>query len=386
LLARAARFAVLAGMVSLPACEVREVHLVPSFVTAGGGGGEGPPDGGGPPADSGPWIVDSGTRPACALEQYQPELQPLGVYVMVDQSSSMELAWAPVVSALEQFIEESGRLGGVSVGVQYFIANPPPILELGWENTLCDPAAYVEPHVPIAPLPDNAGALVESLSMHGPSTLYKTWLELAAALIFVDDSPTDAALAGAILGARAWHAANAAAEPRALVLLVTDAVPGLATSPVCSATLDVTAAVAEEGFLGTPSISTYVLGVGDRLGDLDGIARAGGTGRAHLVQSNASADILAELSSVRSAALPCEFPADASWLADDLINVELKGAFRVTTLQRVATEAACPSDAAVLAWYASGPERATLCPFTCQAARSTPQASLDVVYGCPTTR
>jgi hypothetical protein len=348
-----------------------------------------------PPPDGGAMFGDASMREGgplgCEADSHRAEPQPLGIYVMVDQSASMSTAWSPIAEALNAFVDDSGQLQKTSVGIQYFIANPTTGFPAN-APTLCEVETYIYPDVPIAPLPDNAQALAVSLNTHGPANLLQKWLENLTVDLFItlgamlSDSPTDAALTGAIEGARRWHANHASENPRAVVLLVTDAVPGTAASPECNATLAGTTQAAADGFNGTPSIATYVLGVGDRLDDLSTIALAGGTVSAHVVQTgSAPQDILAELAALRSVAVPCDFAVEERWSSAGRINIELAVKGETAPLSRVAGSGACPA-APALAWYPEGSDRVVLCPSTCENARSSPDAVVNVVYGCPTTQ
>ena len=287
---------------------------------------------------------------ACKGDAAAAEKLSLDLYVMVDQSLSMVAPdasgmtrWGAVTSALLQFVQSKDS-AGIGVGLQYF--------GLGIGGISCNAADYAMPEVEIAPLPDNEMALQNSLSIHVPSSV----------------TPTPAALQGAIQHAQDWkksHPSHVVA-----VLLVTDGEPDL-----CGLTPDV-ANAAMMGLSGTPSVQTFVLGVGIALDALNQVAAAGGTGQAYLVSSNmnVSAAVLDALNKIRSAtALPCEFklptPDPKKPFDYDKVNVVYtpSGAAQEVVYY---TDDPSKCDPSALAWHYDDPKKPTrieLCPETCKA-------------------
>ena len=133
---------------------------------------------------------------------------------------------------------------------------------------------------------------------------------------------------------------------------------------------------------------TYVLGVRDQLDPLNQVASAGGTDHAYLVGTTAAAaDILAQLDSIREVALPCEIKVDKQHLTQRDVNVELRTADARRVLSRVEAKSNCIPAPTAMQWYATeldASESIALCPATCASIRATKNATLDVVYGCPT--
>jgi hypothetical protein len=298
---------------------------------------------------------------------------------MVDQSSSMESRWNDIQTALGNFITDSGSLTDVSMGIQYFAASPTsPTQLLGdWQVYACTAATYEALDVAIAPLPGNEAALVASLDAHDPAN------PIPALPFGMHTSPTDVALTGAIAAVRKWSEGKK--DPKLAVLLVTDRIPGI---ECIRQVLDGAIQAAREGVLGTPSVVTYVLGVRDELDPLNQVASAGGTDHAYLVGTTAAAgDILAQLESIREVALPCEINVDRQHLARRDVNVELRTADTRTVLSRVDEKANCIPAPTAMQWYATdadASESVALCPRACASIRATKNATLDVVYGCPT--
>src|SRR5262249_19808269 len=138
----------------------------------------------------------------------------------------------------------------------------------------CDPYDYQAPDVEFAPLPAGATLIVNSLAAQAPST----------------DTPTVAALTGAINHAATWKADHGG--PTLIVVLVTDGQPNACGS---GAVADVVM-VAQQGFM-KAQIPTYVVGIlspgsmctvdpnQPNQADLDAVAKAGGTDQSLVVDT-----------------------------------------------------------------------------------------------------
>lgn len=394
----------LAVTLGVGACSTRDVFLIPGRAAIV------PPDSGtGVPEAS----ADTGIRDAivsdvdlgCAVDRYPVAPEPLGIYILVDQSSSMALVWPAVVQALTEFILVISQREKTSAGLEFFPnLDGEPIDAL----TVCQPSAYTAMDVPMSLLPGNASALVDSLGRHGPDVLAQQYTGLAAAQLLLVDGPVSAAVTGAIQAIRAWETVHAAEGGRGVLVLVTDTIPIL-SSPACLATLDLTIAAAAEGYSGFPSVLTYVLGVQSLATELNVVAEAGGTFAAHLAESTAAADIGRELGAVQGYGLPCEVTVDPQWLTSGLVNVDVLGQWGRRRLTRAlgpevcvpgASDARADASGAALdgspipldgsagsaSWYAADPNRVVLCPAACAATRADGASALEVIYGCPTLR
>lgn len=321
---------------------------------------------------------DSG-RLACETTRIEQLPQPLGIYVMMDKSNAMVAPWLEVSHDLEQFISQLNAYRGVSMGIQFYPLIPPITVA---PTAMCEPTQYATPETPIDVLPDNQLALIASITNHSPTAI--------SPLVTPTESPTDAALQGAILGARNWVKSNAAAHPKAVVLLVTAGVPSAAASPVCLPSVTNVEAVAQDGVsspTGEPSVPTYVLAVGTASDDLNAIAAAGGTGEAFLKSSGGT--VLDVLLRIRDVALPCDIDVSASELAGDRLNVELDApGLPSKRYGRVGVLDDCAHlQAGTGAWYVDGigsSAKLRLCPSTCADARAVLGATLDVIFGCLT--
>jgi hypothetical protein len=341
--------------------------------------------------------VRDGATPTCEKQGNPQQPQPLGVYLMVDQSTAMQNQWAAVSAALGQFIQDSERLGNVSVGIQYYAISPAEVpFGTLYQSVVCSPDPYQVPKVPIAPLPGNTPALLGSITAQGPNFLQPL---LSALGLGADGSPRDAAIRGAILGGRQWATQNSGSHSKAVVVLVTNGVAATGPIPPLCPPSVADGAGAATGLSQEPRVSTYVLNVGPPNTELDAIAMAGGTD--HAYPAKTSADMVTALQSIRELAVPCDVSvgANAAALSENRLNVELSslvGGTRVgTRFGRVkSTTPADSGDAAACKssrsneWYTEGVgAQATvhLCPSTCAYVRTVKDATLDVLVGCKTT-
>jgi hypothetical protein len=329
--------------------------------TTGSSGSSGPSgsSGSGPPID-----------PHCAGTTTTAEQQPVDIYMMLDRSASMNdpvalgattRKWDAVASALSSFVGQP--MSGTSVGLQYFPAS---------SGDLCQAASYEPPAVEIGLLAQTGPSVTQSMTAQRPAGL----------------TPTIAALQSAIAHARAWAAKPANAGHAVLVIFATDGAPTL-----CDGDLARIDAVAAAGLNGTPSVRTFVIGVGDLRNNLDGIAAAGGTTSAFILNSSPTlgADFLKALNDIRKTAVSCSFalyrPPDGTVLDLGSVNVQYApgGGGAAVQFARVAGAGACGTRTG--AWYyddPTAPTKITLCPETCATIQGNPGAKVELVLGCKT--
>ena len=317
--------------------------------------------------------------------------------IMLDQSSSMSDAvstggtkWDSVKSALDTFVGQPG-LTGVSVGIQYFgqpgtcsilACNATPdcgasacgpcvanvclgTLTAGGDS--CSAADYATTSVEIAPLPGVASHIVSSIAAHSPST----------------STPTSAALQGAIDHATSW--AHGHVGDAVVVVLATDGDP-----TECDTSLTNIDAIAAAGFAGTPKIPTFVIGVGSSLSSLNGIAAAGGTTSAFLVDTNANVNqqFLDAMNAIRHSVLGCQYQIPAPTMGSPdygTVNVVYTSGGVATTFPYVMTKQNCPASGD--GWYYDNPASPTqiiLCDATCTRVEADHAAEVDITLGCST--
>lgn len=229
--------------------------------------------------------------------------------------------------------------------------------------TSCTVSDYAAPAVAIAPLPGNAQALVDSLALQAPN----------------GNTPTGPALQGAI----DYASAHATGHPshEVVSVFITDGQP-----TECAPT-DFTqlAQLAAVGYLGAPSVRSFVIGLlsqatpPDVQPGLGEIALAGGTNTAILVdvEANVTQQLLDALDAIRGAS-SCLLQLPGGTVDFMRLNVQLDG----TTLYYVGSENRC--DPVQGGWRyddAASPTRIVLCPSSCsQFAGPTSQAR--IVSGC----
>jgi hypothetical protein len=172
------------------------------------------------------------------------------------------------------------------------------------------------------------------------------------------------------------------------LVYATDGIPqGCRNNTVAGA-----ADAAKAALAGTPSIATYVLGVGPQLNSLNDIAVAGGTGMAYLVDTggDVTTQLATALASIKSRALTCDYTipmSSAGPIDPGQVNVIAKvGDMGTATLiGQVPNKAGC--DASGGGWYydnPANPSLITLCTTTCMPLLSTPNSHLQVLIGCKT--
>jgi hypothetical protein len=420
------------------------------------------PDGGfpdRPPGAGQPWADAS-----CAMQSVRAERLPLDLYFMLDSSYSMlekttagPTKWDAVKSAMVAFLNDS-QSAGIGVGLQYFPLVHPNVPDECQMDTqcgahgpcnrlrtcapgdrvrfcerdsdcmsgqtcvllggcsltpdlcapagyfcgrgargtppgnqclaipgycggrdVCDVAPYAAPAVAIAPLPEAAPAVAMSLGAKKPDGL----------------TPTAPALTGAI--EHAQSRARQMPDRRTAVVLATDGLP-VECAPVDIAQI---AAIAQAAYRGTPSLSTFVVGVFSQAEaqiasmNLDTLARAGGTSKAFVINTgqNVTQAFLAALNQIRSAALACEYkipPATMGRIDYGKVNVQFTtGGGQVTTIGNVPDQASCHATKG--GWYydvnpAAGatPGSIVACEATCNQLRSDSSGQIDIVLGCKT--
>jgi hypothetical protein len=364
-------------------------------VNSGGSGvgGEDIFDAGLPPDGS---VDDSGS---CAAESKKAEQLPLDMYIMLDQSGSMTDSvagggdkWGAVTSAFKTFVNQPGT-AGIGIGIQYFPLDSsgggcsptcasdadcgafgPCFFGIcfacaGGGSDSCNAADYATPDVEIAALPGSAAAFTASINKHMPT----------------NSTPTSAALQGAIDHAKGWGLKNP--DHVVIDVLATDGDP-----TECDTDLNNINAIAAAGASGTPKVLTFVIGVGSSLTALNGVAAAGGTGQAFIVDTNQNVNqqFLDALNKIRGAVLSCTYliPVPTKGNPDfNSVNVQYTpgGGGPVVVLPKVKDKASCP--AAGDAWFYdnnAAPTEIHLCDGTCSKVAADSKGQIDILLGCAT--
>jgi hypothetical protein len=327
------------------------------------------------------------------------------MFIMLDQSGSMSDPvsgggdkWSAVTSALTAFLQQPG-LGGISVGIQYFGLPPggssggactnvpfcatdadcggpacgPCFFGICFGSSSagdsCDAADYSGAEVEIAPLPGVAQPIIASMAKHGPST----------------STPTSAALQGGINHCKSWAGSHAGHV--VVHVFATDGDPS-----ECDTDLNNINAIAAAGANNGPKVLTFVIGVGSSLTALNGIAAAGGTNSAYIVDTgaNATSQFLQALNAIRGAALGCQYniPVPTTGQPDySRVNVQYTpgNGGNSQVFDHYPDKASCPPGGD--GWYYDDnahPTLINLCDATCDKVGADAKGKIDILLGCQT--
>jgi hypothetical protein len=298
----------------------------------------------------------------CSSVSKRAEKIPLDMVIGLDTSFSMDFddKWTNVKAALKSFVTNPSY-ADLGFGLQFF-----PI------RKQCSVPDYQALAVDLAPGATVSAPISQALDDQ----------------MMAGGTPTVPLLQGLIAYLRAHP--NPARKP--VLLLATDGVPDdTCTSPVDGETPNTLAnaiSVAAAAFAGMPSISTFVIGVGSDLSALNGIAQAGGTGTATLVDTggNAQQQFLAALDAARKSAIPCDFAIPAGNVDPAETNVEyVPGTGADLTFVFVGDSTGC-SKAPDNGWYFDAPTKPTkvsLCQAACDTVKADDLGQVNVVFGCP---
>lgn len=367
--------------------------------SSGSGGGPVWPE---PAIDAGCLVATLVTGPLTIPIEVAPP-PPLDLFIMYDQSGSMNdplsttgTKWDAMKSGVGAFVNTSYNVV-VSAGLGYYPLDPPPCSAQSSTCTCfsgttvcystdggsCVVADYAVPDVPIALLPGVASQIVNSLNAHGPG----------------GGSPMRPALEGAYQYAASW--ASAHPSDKTVVVLTTD---GDLTNFCAPNSIQDAANTAAAALASTPSISTFVIGLGASLTALDQIAAAGGTGIALLIDPASpdatqvildamslivdSARITVPQTIVRSVPCAWQIPTPPNGMPLDPMELNVQAAplgSSPIAIGAVPTDADCANVDG--GWYYDDPINPTtiwMCPQTCDAVMALQSAEIDVLLGCPT--
>jgi hypothetical protein len=322
---------------------------------------------------------------SCGSGDQPAQITPVYIVFLYDKSGSMgddpngqwqNLAtrWEPMKLGMEDFFQNAGTIG-IQASLEYF---PAP----GDKATTCH-ADYKTPAVPMTSL-ETPKPLIDSLDRQTPG----------------GGTPTLPAVIGGINYAKQLMTTNEGAK--AVVVLVTDGEPAIynATTgeietdcaPVGSTltnTIPDIMNVVSAAYRGTPSIPTYVIGVGtpEAMDSMASIATSGGTDFILLDPTKppeeTRATLTKELQSIRSTYFQCSMPIPKSAEFDkNFVNVSFK--HTDGTVQQLGLSAACT---APMGWYFDNPTTPTkimLCDDTCKAIQKDLTGKLQILLGCKT--
>ena len=244
----------------------------------------------------------------------------------------------------------------------------------------CTPSDYAKPAVEIGPLATVASEISQAIGATGPN----------------GNTPTLAALAGAIEHAKEW----ATAHPQHVVvdIIATDGQPhGCEDDVDYPDDIDHITKAASDGLKGTPSIRTFVIGVTSPdspdgqtfVNNLKLIAQSGANLDPFLVDTtqDVNAKFLEALNQIRGAALGCTYsiPTPQSGEAD-LPNLSVLFTPSGGTTQsfgRVADTSQCPASGDGWCFNsASSPTQIILCPSSCTKVSADTKGQVDIRVPC----
>ncbi len=334
------------------------------------------------------------TDTECFEESIEIEVVAYGldIYIMMDALLFSQfwspvltyeemLLWSEVRQEISAFVDDP-ESEGVGVGIQYygridFDGDPT-------RPTYCEVSTYEEPAVAIAELPDNA----EEIKSSFPTNPFNT-------------SPVVPALEGAIRHAKSRVPDHP--ERKQVVFLITGT-SGL-FDPFCDSTLESLNNTAEQGYVGDPSIATYVIGI--YASDLDfspmttflrDVAMQGGTSRPYLASLNREDPELAQkLGEARDAAkqtacgfnLPQEYRDGLPEVVEpDLASIVVTTNDNETIeLQTVRDGSYCNAEES--GWYFDDPENPSslvACERTCKMLNLVSISHAELRLNCPNSR
>lgn len=327
--------------------------------TAGGGLGSGGPG------------TTGGVSSACATSSAKAEKLPLHMIVVLDKSGSMceytsqsnprdcnnaSSKWQQVTGALASFFAAK-ESAGITASLIAFPA-----------GDSCDASSYQRPVRANVVLPDTGGTLAADMrGLTGNGT-----------------TPTRYALEGTMAYATQVQS-QLAGKGKVVVVVATDGYPEGCRNGN-SINDAATIASAQKA-----TIPTYVIGVGNLLGNLQTLAEAGGTSKALIISTQNAATVnqqfQAAIGEIRGATLACDFalpqPEAGKELDPKKVNVNYTpgGSSTAETLDY------SPECTATQGWRydnADNPTRIQLCGDACTRAKADTSGKIELVLGCLT--
>ncbi len=302
--------------------------------------------------------VDPGPPEECVNESAEAEPIPLDMYIMLDRSGSMNWGnrWNSIKTAITAFVNDSSS-AGVTIGLDYFYGHH------------CSLSNYTNPSVDWGVLPANAGAITASLNATNPN----------------GSTPTGPALEGAIDFAQTRANSAAGSGHKVIVVLATDGEP----TSCYPRNINSIGNIAGAGRTGTPSIETYVIGVGPSTGNLNAIAAQGSVGGLpYMVDGGNAAQFLAAMQDIRNQSLGCEFtlpvnPSSGNIDADATeVGIKYGSHGTPTPLTQFADEVGCGANDGFYLNNPSNPSAIVLCPSTCGMVQGDSNYIVDLTFLC----
>ena len=310
---------------------------------------------------------------SCSPTTATTKLQPVNMYILMDNSMSMASAgfWKPAKAAMSSFFKNPDA-AGLNVALRFFGSDPVP----GCDDTACSADACAVPKVSLGlltPAKTNYDAQ-ESLLV---STLDAQTTSLNGTPIYP-----------AIGGLAKWATEYSIAHPggQEIAVFLTDGAPygGCIDDWVAIRKLASDAYDAQ-------GVLTYVIGFpGANQTDLNALAAAGHTGTAFFIDTtnpvNLETALLNALDTIRGSTVACKITLpNASNIDPNDVTVTVRPAAGGTlATSQVSSLTACTGKSNE--WYLdnnAAPTTILLCPAFCTETQAGSGAELDVTAGCP---
>jgi hypothetical protein len=270
--------------------------------------------------------------------------------------------WEALRTAVER-LAQAPAAAQLQAGIVFYSRS-----RAGVDATDCNAAAYATPDVAIGPLADVGDDMVAAIAGRAPGGL----------------TPILPAVQGGITYATQWaqtHPTRAAA-----IVLVSDSYP-----TQCSNDPSAIAAAVQGAFAATPSIRTFIIGVGADTGarfNLENYARSGGTRTPFLVEDgDLTNGFVDTILNIAVSSLACDFavppPPTGQVLNPALVQVVYSPAASgdPEEVPKLASASECGRSVNG-GWYFDNPTRPTrifVCPCTCSRFGA---GRVDVRFGC----
>ena len=319
----------------------------------------------------------AGNADLCATVTASATLEPVFLTFAFDVSGSMgkgdypwhdaTLKWDPVVAATRGFFEDP-KSSGLSASLTAFPIDAS-------DNERCDPDSYTDPDVAMTAL---------------PSTAFGEALDAIRQEDWRGGTPTLAVVEGVLSTVDAYRAEH---PGHYVLVLVTDGYPQDCDDDSIESVEDAVRAVAGD-------IPTYVIGVKnppltdengkmapDTVSNLAGVAQAGGTENAFIIDTGdpaqTSAAFQAAVEQIRGVSIACNLdvpkPPDGRAFQKDHVQVTYTSG---ATTQDLTYDADCTASGG---WHyddLAAPKQVVLCPATCTTVQADGSAELGVGFTC----
>jgi hypothetical protein len=325
----------------------------------------------------------SGASSACAVDTQNAELSPVNIVFVYDKSGSMgnpddgfdpAARWNPMRAGMQAFFSDPSS-SSISAALSFFPVNGD--LMTACSGPYDNPQAASPRGLPLTALNTDQGR--------------STFVALLENTLPQGGTPTRPALEGGVRLAQ--KIAGDHPGEKTVVVLVTDGEPGFyVDGQVVDGCADNDLAhvsqVAADALAGSPSIPTYVVGIGPSLDSLQAIALAGGTEHATIMSDSdpaaTSRTFHETLAAIRTQTFSCDFPMPKPPPGQtfESVNVAFKSSGGSdATIPR--NDSCSPGGG----WHydlPTAPTKIVLCQDSCDQIQTDTDGQLSVIFGCAT--